>query len=232
MEYQLPDYLNATRNGTISASSILPIETMYIIWIGTNDVGLLTDGTGVSIVEVRQCVIDVVLALYESGARNFVIMNIIPLELTPFFSVNSCTNEHCQTMQIATLQNAFIYELTRGGNTITELLLQTTLPRLSGAHIASFDTYGLFMDMYNNPGAYLNGTGPANVTGSVVSCVVQPGESGADVSTCTVVEGEGLRGGYLWYNDLHPSQQANRVVAREITAVLKGEQNRWTTWWS
>lgn len=122
--------------------------------------------------------------------------------------------------------------------------------------LASFDTYGLFMDMYNNPGAYLNGTGPANVTGSVVSCVVQPGESGADVSTCTVVEGEGLRDGYLWfafsplgfsgtekcmdilcsriyrYNDLHPSQQANRVVAREITAVLKGEQNRWTTWWS
>lgn len=79
MEYQLPDYFNATRNGTISASSIFPEETMYVIWIGTNDVGgnaLLTDGIGVSIVEVRQCVIDVVEALYQSGARNFVIMNV------------------------------------------------------------------------------------------------------------------------------------------------------------
>lgn len=52
---------------------------MYAIWIGTNDVGvnaLLTDGIGVSIVEVRQCVIDVVMELYEGGARIFIIMNV------------------------------------------------------------------------------------------------------------------------------------------------------------
>lgn len=88
-EHQLPDYFNATRNGTIPPPSIIPHETMYAIWIGTNDVGanaLLTQDVGVrrgvSIVEVRKCVVDVVRALYESGARYFVIMNV---SLVPCF---------------------------------------------------------------------------------------------------------------------------------------------------
>lgn len=172
-----------------------------------------------------------------------------------------------------------MYELVRSGNAITDLLLQTTIPRLPEAHIgesrlhrvsriylfasftsmpATFDTYALFTDMYNNPGRYLNGTGPANVTGCILSCVMQLDESGTDSLTCTNVEGEGLRDGYLWcvlclrgfletnadksvdpngacicrFNELHPSQQADRIVAREITAVLKGEQSKWMTWWS
>ena len=64
---------------------------MYAIWIGTNDVGvnaLLTDGigvrSGVSIVEVRKCVVDVVEVLYESGARNFVILNVSQIYLCMF----------------------------------------------------------------------------------------------------------------------------------------------------
>jgi hypothetical protein len=31
---------------------------------------------------------------------------------------------------------------------------------------------------------------------------------------------------------LHPSQQFNRIVAREMTAVMMGEDNQWTTWLS
>jgi len=88
MEYQLPTYINATQNGTIPATAILPNETVYAIWIGTNDVGansLLTDSigvrSGVSIVEVRRCVVDVVEMLYESGARNFVILSVSQIYL-------------------------------------------------------------------------------------------------------------------------------------------------------
>jgi len=64
---------------------------VYAIWIGTNDVSanaLLTDGigvrSGVSIVEVRKCVVDVVEMLYESGARNFVILNASQIYLSMF----------------------------------------------------------------------------------------------------------------------------------------------------
>jgi len=36
----------------------------------------------------------------------------------------------------------------------------------------------------------------------------------------------------LRYDELHPSQQSDRIVAKEITAVMKGEYNQWTTWLS
>ncbi|KAI6135858.1 carbohydrate esterase family 16 protein [Pisolithus thermaeus] len=246
MEYQLPDYLNATRNGTIPPSSILPHETTYAIWIGTNDVGanaLLTQGVGVrkgvSIVEVRKCVVDVVRVLYESGARYFVIMNMIPLNLTPLYSPDSYPSVYWTAPRNRTEWSVFMHELVRAGNAITDLLLQVAAPSFDGAHIASFDAFALFADMYTNPSAYLNGTTTVgnttvpvyNVTGSIDACVLKLNESTADPGTCTVVEGP-ARDGYLWWDELHPSEQADRIVAREITAVMKGEYSRWTTWLS
>lgn len=245
-EYQLPDYLNATRNGTLPASSILPDETIYAIWIGTNDVGanaLLTQGVGVkkgvSIVEVRKCVVDVVRVLYENGARYFVVMNMIPLNLTPLYSPNSYPSKYWAAPRNTTEWSVFMHELVRAGNAITDLMLQALLPSLDGAHIASFDAFALFADMYTNPSAYLNGTITTgnttvpvyNVTGSIDACVLQLNESVTDPGTCTVVEGP-ARDGYLWWDELHPSEQADRIVAREITAVMKGQQSNWTTWLS
>ena len=143
---------------------------MYAIWIGTNDVGvnaLLTDGigvrSGVSIVEVRKCVVNVVETLYESGARNFVILNVsqiylcmwtpsvrnldlskvpmltlsqmIPLNLTPLYSRTSYPNPNWSAVRNTTEWNIFMYELVRAGNAITDLMFQTVAPRLQGAHI-------------------------------------------------------------------------------------------------
>jgi hypothetical protein len=76
--WQLPAYLNETRNGTLELN---PNETIYTIWIGTNDLGanaLLTgsDAPDTSIVQVRQCTVDVLKMLYESGARNFIMQNV------------------------------------------------------------------------------------------------------------------------------------------------------------
>jgi hypothetical protein len=55
-------------------------DTMYSIWIGTNDVGvgtLLTDPLkDVSIVNTTACVFDWVQKLYDQGARNFLIQNV------------------------------------------------------------------------------------------------------------------------------------------------------------
>lgn len=78
MEWQIPAYLNETYDGSLALNAQ---ETMYTIWIGTNDLGvnaLLTgsDAPGVSIVPVRQCAIDVLKRLYESGARNFIMQNV------------------------------------------------------------------------------------------------------------------------------------------------------------
>jgi hypothetical protein len=67
-----------SRNGTYVP--LASKDTLYSIWIGTNDVGaglLLTDPLkDVSIVNTTACVFDWVQELYDQGARNFLIQNV------------------------------------------------------------------------------------------------------------------------------------------------------------
>lgn len=78
LESQLPAYTNASL-------ALDPATTLYTLWIGTNDVGrdegMLASrqaGTGVTIVDVARCGAEWVQTLYDSGARNFVAMNVRP----------------------------------------------------------------------------------------------------------------------------------------------------------
>ncbi|KAH7924946.1 carbohydrate esterase family 16 protein [Leucogyrophana mollusca] len=230
---QLPTYFDEVKNRTVQVN---PEETIYTIWIGTNDLGanaLITgsDASDVSIVPVRQCAVDVVKVLYAGGARNFIMQNILPLDLTVLYSADSYPNKYWDAERNTTEWNVFMKELSRSGNAITDLMLQALAPTLPGAHIASFNSYGLITDIYNNPQNYLNGTAPLNVTGCVNSCVYNLNESESDPGVCTVAEGTD-RDSFLWYDELHPSEQTDRIIAREITTVMKGEASEWATWFS
>jgi hypothetical protein len=36
---------------------------------------------------------------------------------------------------------------------------------------------------------------------------------------------------FLWYDELHPSEQTDRVLAREITDVVKNGSKKWTRYY-
>lgn len=79
MEDELPLYLEMQRNGSLP--SLHQETTLFVAWIGTNDVGagcLLTgDQTkGVTLLDTKRCLLDWVSKLYENGARNFLFMNV------------------------------------------------------------------------------------------------------------------------------------------------------------
>lgn len=72
-ESQLPTYLQS------NAAKLDPKETLYTLWIGTNDLGedaLLTVSDNASLVDVTTCMVNWVKTLYESGARNFLFQNV------------------------------------------------------------------------------------------------------------------------------------------------------------
>lgn len=78
-ESQLPLYFEEKSNGSLKALN--PKDTIYTLWIGTNDVGvnslLVGQGVeGVSLVDVTECAVNWVKVLYESGARNFLFQNV------------------------------------------------------------------------------------------------------------------------------------------------------------
>lgn len=78
MESQVPTYLSEVHNRSIR----VPAEqTIYTLWIGTNDLGpwtLLTGGVvnNANIVDVTQCAVSWVNELYKAGARNFLFQNV------------------------------------------------------------------------------------------------------------------------------------------------------------
>ncbi|KAL1662984.1 hypothetical protein GGF50DRAFT_57866 [Schizophyllum commune] len=242
MEGQLPAYYASVANGTIpshshtDASHVTPHNTLYTLWIGTNDIGAwgLLQGHGIggaTVVDTVRCAVDWVKRMYEGGARNFLWQNMIPLELTPMYSANAYPNKFTTAAKNATEWHIMIKELTTAGNKIGELLLRNLAPKLEGAHIGLFDSHALFTDMYADPGAYLNGTAPLNVTGSAYTCVYKEWTDVRDKPPCTKVNGTD-RDSYLWWDELHPGEQADRVIAQQISQVMLGEENKWTTWLS
>ncbi|KAJ7471170.1 GDSL lipase/esterase, partial [Mycena galericulata] len=226
-ESQIPLYLAEKSNGSIRVPAE---ETIYTLWIGTNDLGvsaLLTGSDpGVSLVEVTECMVNWVKVLYENGARNFIFQNMIPLELTILYSANSYPNRYWAFERNTTEWSVIMTEMTRSGNRLTQLMLQALAPTLPGSHIALFDSHSLFQDMFDHPAKYLNGTAPLNVTGAWDACVEPLG--GGPLS-CTIANGT-ARDSFLWTDELHPSEQADRIVAREIALTLEGKGSQWATW--
>ncbi|KAJ6461036.1 GDSL lipase/acylhydrolase [Mycena sanguinolenta] len=225
-ESQLLTYFMETTNGSLQ---VPPEETIYTLWIGTNDLGvdsLITGSNNASVVDVVGCMVNWVRTLYASGARNFIMQNMIPLELTILYAADSYPNRFWAVERNTTDWSVFMREMVLTGNEIVKLMLEAAAPTLPGSHIAIFDSHSLIQDMFNHPALYLNGTGPLNVTGCWNSCVAPFG--GGDL-VCDVQNGT-ARDSYLWTDELHPSEQADRIVAREIALTLEGKHSRWSTW--
>lgn len=232
-EGQVPLYLSEKNAGTIH---VPPQETIYTLWIGTNDVGanaILTghQAPGVTVVDTTACAVNWVKTLYQTGARNFLFQNMIPLQHTPMYSPNAYPNRYWTAARNTTEWSLTMTELVSSGNTLAKLMLQDLTPTLPGAHVGLFDSYALFTDMIAHPQNYLNGTAPLNVTDAINACIFQVDEPTSGPADCTTATGTD-KDSFLWWDEVHPSEQADRVVAREITAAIKRTSSRWTTWLS
>jgi phospholipase/lecithinase/hemolysin len=75
--------------------------------------------------------------------------------------------------------------------------------------------------MYRSPAAYLNGTAPLNVTGYVNQC-------NSNGTECVLTQSPDS---YLWYDELHPSEQADPIVASEFVKMVQGH-SQYSKYWS
>jgi len=191
----------------------------------------LTGSDNASLVDVTECMVNWVSALHASGARNFLFQNMIPLQNVPLYAPVSYPDRYWTAQRNTTEWSVFMTELVLSGNLLTKLMLQALAPTLPDSHIGIFDSHSLFSDMFAHPALYLNGTAPLNTTGAVNACVFKLNESTGDAGDCTVAQGSD-KDSFLWFDELHPSEQADRIVAREIAQVIEGHANQWTTWLS
>jgi phospholipase/lecithinase/hemolysin len=240
-EYEVPAFLADSKytspNRTVGKFFTgKPRDTVYAIWIGTNDLGnnaFLTDSQirGKTLADYVDCVYAVVDSLYKgAGAKYFVLMNLAPLYLLPQYAtpengglpatqyfpekagMNITAVSYRMKTQVVTVNEVFAYRTPYE----TEIA-----DRWDGdVKIANFDVGGLLTDMYYNPKNYLNGTAPLNVTGIVNQCDLQGKNCVRKASPDS----------YMWFDELHPSEQTGRVVAREFVGVLSGK-SKWAKYW-
>ncbi|KAJ5740990.1 hypothetical protein N7493_000862 [Penicillium malachiteum] len=234
---QMPAFLadNSFVNETTGKTALInpAAETVYAIWIGTNDLaydGFLTEAQprGMPLTYYTDCVYTQLDRLHAIGARNFVLMKVIPLELTPEFATPQ--NGGLPVGEYWTWKSDYDANITQSSEKLREYanmvnaVFEYQTPyslrianRYPDSSFAIYDTHSLIKDVWENPQNYLNGTVPYNVTSSIHRCG----------SAC---DSEDVRDSYMWYDDLHPSQQTDRVVAREFVKVVKG-QSEWATYW-
>lgn len=93
--YETPDFLADKAVTNADGTQLFTGEsesTVYSLWIGTNDLGnkaFLTDSeiSGKSIPDDIDCNYSVFDNLYVSGARNMILMNIVPLNYAPQYAL-------------------------------------------------------------------------------------------------------------------------------------------------
>ncbi|KAF9450391.1 carbohydrate esterase family 16 protein [Macrolepiota fuliginosa MF-IS2] len=229
VESQLPTFFEEKKNGTVKLEEK---STVYTLWMGTNDIGvnsILTQGNEATIVDVASCLTGWVKTMYDSGARNLILQNLFPLEKTPIYSIDSWPAFYWHLPRNATEFHYDMKNYVDTLNTMTKLMVQDLVPSLPGAHVGIFDTHSMFNDVIANPSKYLNGTAPLNTTGCIKACVY---EVGTEINTCTFYANGTDRDSFVWWDELHASEQADRNIAKQISNIITGVGSPWINWLS
>ncbi|KAH8102708.1 GDSL lipase/acylhydrolase, partial [Cristinia sonorae] len=241
LEDEVPVFEEGVRNGSVprlvegKEREKEREKTVFAVWIGTNDVGagcLLTGGQtpGVTLVDTTRCVAELIERIYALGGRNFLFLNVrfmVPLERAPMYQVDAYPTRYWMAAKNATEFNVVMKELTTAGNALHNFMLADLKKSLPGANIGIFDSHTLLNNIMDNPAQFLNGTAPFNVTGSANPCPFPV--DGTQPIFCTLVNSTD-QDSYVWYNELHLSNQANRIVARNVAQVIRGKENQFTKW--
>lgn len=182
-------YINKTTKTNTLFKDRKADNTVYSMWIGTNDLGndaLITDSTlhGETISDYIDCIFQSFDEIYKTGARYFVLMNVAPLDLSPLYGLPSAgglPSSHYWPNKPAntTEQSWKMKEYSSTVNTVLDYRVPFEIKlanRYPGAHFALFDTHSLISDIYNNPATYLNGTGTLHVNEPYQVCPAAGGD--------------------------------------------------------
>ncbi len=189
-------------------------NTVYAVWIGTNDLGFdafLSDSQapGKTISDFVDCVLAVFDGVYKTGGRRFVLLNTGPLEKTPLYAEPSTGG----TLDSQFWGSKTKYNITEYGQKIKEYstsvntIYSYAVPVMMGlkerwpkATFDLFDVHSLLEDIYAQPNQFLEA--PYNASGYYHHC----SSSGGDC-----VDQPGSLNGYLWYDELHPSNKTSEL---------------------
>ncbi|KAJ7583601.1 GDSL lipase/esterase [Mycena floridula] len=203
-----------------------PSEFVVIIFIGTNDVGInqfITDDSqpNVSLVDLADCQLDSIRKLQKLGAQNFILNSLIPLQLTGLYANDSSPTIYWPLEHDGNAWNKRAFNFVQSLNRLLKDGVAVLNQEWSSGNrgiVSYFDTYAFFEEMYHNPVQYFNGSIPPNVTSHCHRCDTPTDFHFCGIGDCTLDQ----RDSFMWWDELHPSEQTGRNLAAEIVKKIAG----------
>jgi phospholipase/lecithinase/hemolysin len=165
-----------------------PAGSLFVVWGGANDLSI-NPGSAASAISNLSSIIG---ALYQDGARRFLVPNLPDLSLTP----------SAQAMPLAV--RLALQQLTIGFNAGLAAAL-ASLNSLPGIQITAFDTFAFLNSVIANPGTF----GLTNVT---QSCLQGTPLTGASVCANP--------GSYLFWDGLHPTTAGHAILGNAFATAV------------
>ncbi|ATY65081.1 GDSL lipase acylhydrolase family [Cordyceps militaris] len=224
-----------------------PNNTVYAMWIGTNDLGVegfLYDRNmpGTILADLVDCIWKSFDHIYRTGGRRFIVMNTVPLDKAPTyasFGSGGAGDNPVWPTKSKYNTTEYQHKMFQYSRAVNELLDNTSPVHLlvkrrwPGASITVFDAHSIFNDIHENPGKYLSP--PQNVVSSFKTC-----DAGGNCENSSL-----SRSSFLWYvhaislhidqnltysryftviryDMLHPSERTMEIVAEEFVLAVKG----------
>jgi phospholipase/lecithinase/hemolysin len=191
--------------GQFVASVPHPSPTaLYTVWAGSNDVLDVANSTETPAQQqasIQQAVSNeagFISGLVAHGAKNLVVMDVPDLGKTPYETARPASD--ATSSALAQTYNADL------GAALQQIMAS------GSASIDYVNTFGLLDTAIANPGAY----GLTNVTQPVWTGNLTDSHSGVFNATGAA------QGGYLFFDDLHPTATGHSLLASAVTQTLTG----------
>lgn len=176
-------------------------EALYVIQFGGNDIRDALDPTADPVAIIGMAVmseIDMILQLYQQGARNFLVANVPDLSLSPAIRQSDAMSPYPEgTIINATneLVVAYNFELENALVGVEQMFEDISIKRL--------DFFGIVNDISTSPGIYgINNTEDSCINFAVIVDQVcdRPNK-------------------YLFWDAIHPTKKVHRIIGDQATEL-------------
>ncbi|MCJ1360586.1 MAG: hypothetical protein MMC33_010594 [Icmadophila ericetorum] len=180
-------------------------NSLFSAFFGINDVGNSYSAQNATlntaIFKVYASLID---ELYHAGARNFLFLNVPPVNLSPGTSEQGAAAQALEAADIADFND----RLAQMAYNLQYTYVDTT--------VFQFDTSRVFNQVLTNPASYPQTAGYKNTTDYCVAYENGTPAMNTFNTTCGVPVNE-----YFWLNTLHPTYPMQNVIAQQIALQLE-----------
>ncbi|KAI8096485.1 GDSL lipase/esterase [Halteromyces radiatus] len=166
-------------------------STLYSIWVGINDVGLLLNNPITSLDVIIHRYRQLIDSLYDNNARNLVLINVPPIDKSPKWA----------PPKTASKMRALVKEF----NEKIEQMVNDVVDQYHDGHFYLIDAWSIFTRILDNPNEY----GFGNVTGYC------PDWRQPEEHDCQPIAE------YFWLNDLHPTTKVHAHFAQALLDTLQ-----------